>query len=128
ELTIDLDRYDVDLALQARPGLHHELGAERVVGEAHVHDGGRVSLGGREVDQPSLAQDIDVTLARHRELLDEGTHLAPRGGRLGQRVQIDLDVEVTGVGEDRSEEHTSELQSRGHLVCRLLLEKKKQKK
>src|SRR5439155_12626993 len=28
----------------------------------------------------------------------------------------------------RSEEHTSELQSRGHLVCRLLLEKKKTKK
>src|SRR5690625_7122166 len=27
--------------------------------------------------------------------------------------------------ELRSEEHTSELQSRGHLVCRLLLEKKK---
>src|SRR5690625_5344424 len=26
--------------------------------------------------------------------------------------------------DDRSEEHTSELQSRGHLVCRLLLEKK----
>src|SRR5437660_8114104 len=28
----------------------------------------------------------------------------------------------------RSEEHTSELQSRGHLVCRLLLEKKKKKR
>src|SRR5437870_8201328 len=28
----------------------------------------------------------------------------------------------------RSEEHTSELQSRGHLVCRLLLEKKKKDK
>src|SRR5437870_6454704 len=28
---------------------------------------------------------------------------------------------------NRSEEHTSELQSRGHLVCRLLLEKKKKK-
>src|SRR5690625_7089155 len=28
---------------------------------------------------------------------------------------------------ERSEEHTSELQSRGHLVCRLLLEKKKRK-
>src|SRR5690625_6301670 len=27
-------------------------------------------------------------------------------------------------GQARSEEHTSELQSRGHLVCRLLLEKK----
>src|SRR3989442_11723488 len=29
---------------------------------------------------------------------------------------------------DRSEEHTSELQSRPHLVCRLLLEKKKREK
>src|SRR5207253_3644664 len=33
---------------------------------------------------------------------------------------------LSGVDECiRSEEHTSELQSRGHLVCRLLLEKKK---
>src|SRR5687768_16678383 len=31
-------------------------------------------------------------------------------------------------GDHRSEEHTSELQSRLHLVCRLLLEKKKKKK
>src|SRR5690625_5656454 len=31
-------------------------------------------------------------------------------------------------GHARSEEHTSELQSRGHLVCRLLLEKKKKTK
>src|SRR5690554_7152375 len=31
-------------------------------------------------------------------------------------------------GNIRSEEHTSELQSRPHLVCRLLLEKKKKKK
>src|SRR2546422_7476231 len=32
------------------------------------------------------------------------------------------------MGEGRSEEHTSELQSRLHLVCRLLLEKKKKNK
>src|SRR5437870_6576056 len=32
-----------------------------------------------------------------------------------------------GSGDGRSEEHTSELQSRGQLVCRLLLEKKKQR-
>src|SRR5207253_3536053 len=31
------------------------------------------------------------------------------------------------LNEQRSEEHTSELQSRGHLVCRLLLEKKNKK-
>src|SRR5690554_7096335 len=34
-------------------------------------------------------------------------------------------VDVAQNGDARSEEHTSELQSRPHLVCRLLLEKKK---
>src|SRR3712207_256680 len=39
-----------------------------------------------------------------------------------------LSVKLLGEGQDfmRSEEHTSELQSRQYLVCRLLLEKKKQ--
>src|SRR5579872_7526048 len=39
-------------------------------------------------------------------------------------LQIDFDYDF----KTRSEEHTSELQSRPHLVCRLLLEKKKKKK
>src|SRR3712207_8835073 len=39
----------------------------------------------------------------------------PGGGSAGDRL----------VGADRSEEHTSELQSRQYLVCRLLLDKKK---
>src|SRR5690625_6923394 len=43
-----------------------------------------------------------------------------------QRVCIDNESLPTGI-DKRSEEHTSELQSRGHLVCRLLLEKKKNK-
>src|SRR2546422_8820188 len=37
----------------------------------------------------------------------------------------DLDEDLADFGRGRSEEHTSELQSRLHLVCRLLLEKKK---
>src|SRR5438552_11762354 len=40
---------------------------------------------------------------------------------------ISLNPEATGPQVDRSEEHTSELQSPDHLVCRLLLEKKKKK-
>src|SRR5437870_13677831 len=39
-----------------------------------------------------------------------------------------IDARREQYGTWRSEEHTSELQSRGHLVCRLLLEKKKKKK
>src|SRR5437660_6882163 len=48
-----------------------------------------------------------------------------RSGRLPTRTRH-LAPEAAGSG--RSEEHTSELQSRGHLVCRLLLEKKKKNK
>src|SRR2546422_10811875 len=44
-----------------------------------------------------------------------------RGHALAKRVQ----PAVPAVARRRSEEHTSELQSRLHLVCRLLLEKKK---
>src|SRR2546422_3613637 len=41
-----------------------------------------------------------------------------------ERLRIGLQEAL----RDRSEEHTSELQSRLHLVCRLLLEKKKKKR
>src|SRR5687768_18257273 len=44
--------------------------------------------------------------------------------RMGQPERRRVGVEGVG-GHARSEEHTSELQSRLHLVCRLLLEKKK---
>src|SRR5207253_9837108 len=48
---------------------------------------------------------------------DIAARLATERARVPQPVAYPL----------RSEEHTSELQSRGHLVCRLLLEKKKNK-
>src|SRR2546428_8102739 len=44
----------------------------------------------------------------------------------GECAQVDWGSLAGGKGE-RSEEHTSELQSRSDLVCRLLLEKKKKK-
>src|SRR2546422_5163239 len=42
--------------------------------------------------------------------------------------RADLERDVVARDDVRSEEHTSELQSRLHLVCRLLLEKKKKTK
>src|SRR5690625_6340140 len=54
----------------------------------------------------------------------EPDHVLPgdhRGALGGPGIRPDLDHDR----RRRSEEHTSELQSRGHLVCRLLLEKKK---
>src|SRR5262245_64357509 len=55
----------------------------------------------------------------------------PPGPRLGD-VVFETEKVSKAYGQkllvDRSEEHTSELQSLRHLVCRLLLEKKKKKK
>src|SRR2546422_4279547 len=60
--------------------------------------------------------------------VDPAAACAP--GHLGQLVVRERPEAVVGaLGEalERSEEHTSELQSRLHLVCRLLLEKKNKK-
>src|SRR3712207_8207865 len=76
-----------------------------------------------------------TTLFRSADAEGEDRAHAPRQVALCQSVEAV--VRQTGVadpgdlgmvGEERSEEHTSELQSRQYLVCRLLLEKKKQNK
>src|SRR5690606_40200196 len=51
--------------------------------------------------------------------------LATMLGGIAQLWLVWVAIERTGFRPDRSEEHTSELQSRENLVCRLLLEKKK---
>src|SRR2546422_2687175 len=57
-------------------------------------------------------------------------HLGVVGGALdahrARRVHLESPRPGRSWRRERSEEHTSELQSRLHLVCRLLLEKKKQ--
>src|SRR3712207_7405139 len=65
-----------------------------------------------------------------RVALDRGGgagHALAEGGELLRRPVDDVDGQLGHVVEGRSEEHTSELQSRQYLVCRLLLEKKKKK-
>src|SRR5690554_7558807 len=86
-------------------------------------------------------------IVRTEQMLDE--MCATMGGRAAEKVIFDKistgalsDLEKVNkqaramvtiyglndsLGNIRSEEHTSELQSRPHLVCRLLLEKKKKK-
>src|SRR2546430_9233036 len=76
------------------------VGLRRVVAAAHV--------------------DLDVCEAALGEVrLQLGEGIAR--GHVRHQAHVDL-----GNGPVRSEEHTSELQSQSNLVCRLLLEKKKQ--
>src|SRR3712207_8565336 len=68
--------------------------------------------------QPGVNEMVRVFVAKKRKIA-EGDKLAGRHGNKGVISKIVPE-------EDRSEEHTSELQSRQYLVCRLLLEKKSQ--
>src|SRR5690606_40375017 len=88
------------------------LAAVRVVGEiAHREDSrGQVALG-REVANRLNRNRIAEGDDRRRPIVS------------GRDVTLGGDVTALGEGK-RSEEHTSELQSRENLVCRLLLEKK----
>src|SRR2546422_4169931 len=77
-----------------------EQGEQRGHGAVHLRDGERDAIGS-EAHGAHAGQRREVFRRRRR----------PRAARAVRR----------------SEEHTSELQSRLHLVCRLLLEKKKKK-
>src|SRR3989442_15997823 len=52
----------------------------------------------------------------------------PHPGAVDVGEGLEIEVHEVAILVLRSEEHTSELQSRPHLVCRLLLEKKKKPK
>src|SRR2546422_2230610 len=92
---------------------------EPVVEGAGVHL--RRSIGTRKLDHldPFLLLD-------HFESIDPGDYKAGFPYHPHRGIET---VTIVRKGEvrHRSEEHTSELQSRLHLVCRLLLEKKKHK-
>src|SRR3712207_6894692 len=66
---------------------------------------------------------------RRRPMARDAPSPQPRRARRAARCGVALAVARTALTLSlaRSEEHTSELQSRQYLVCRLLLEKKKQK-
>src|SRR5438045_5127720 len=77
---------------------------------------------------PAHAQQcgpMDVTF-----IIDETGSMTDVINQVQTQVQKIADAVQVASGGDfqRSEEHTSELQSLRHLVCRLLLEKKKKKK
>src|SRR3712207_8248227 len=83
----------------------------------------------------SVARDRDIRRVRHVVVVAVTDEAAvadrDRGGRETWLVLRDVPACVgrggRGIERERSEEHTSELQSRQYLVCRLLLEKKTNK-
>src|SRR5690606_41975540 len=76
----------------------------------------------RDVEERDLVRAGGVVAARE---LDRVARVAQVGEVDALDDATGVDVEARDDADGRSEEHTSELQSRENLVCRLLLEKKK---
>src|SRR3712207_7550329 len=79
--------------------------------------GGTVLLSSHLLTEVELIADEMVLIGRGK-IVAQGTKAELLAGAGDQGTH------VTSLDNDRSEEHTSELQSRQYLVCRLLLEKK----
>src|SRR5256885_8164160 len=107
-------RKDVDLELMARELLRAN-GAHKMANQVHVEWSSRLKTCAGRADHRANLISLNPRLRDHsgevdRTLRHELAHLLAQF-RAGRR---------------RSEEHTSELQSPCNLVCRLLLEKKKE--
>src|SRR5690625_7059359 len=86
-----------------------------------------VACGGNDKDEGSKDDASDNgEKPEFLSLLTGGTSgtYYPLGGGIAKVITDEVGISTDALSS-RSEEHTSELQSRGHLVCRLLLEKKK---
>src|SRR5690606_39879578 len=87
--------------------------------DGHAHPAGMATQ-----QRHAIGRTQDLVATHHADALvvvdDPGTDL--------QRIVLECRRQVIQFGVARSEEHTSELQSRENLVCRLLLEKKKNKR
>src|SRR5688500_3224542 len=143
-------------SLRAQPGLHHSADLREPAGCAglETQDEHRLRVGCADEAPPSAEEhtnpvDVDDVVRRpemgHRALDDAELDLVGaidanlRGRDELRNVGQQFGDALPRVGNDsqqpsgtihrviRSEEHTSELQSPCNLVCRLLLEKKKQK-
>src|SRR5207253_6588092 len=96
-------------------------------------------------DEKSICELLEITFRKEGHRVEDANSVEAAKRKLESQIFDIIISDIRMPGEDgvdllkfakeiapdsffvlmRSEEHTSELQSRGHLVCRLLLEKKK---
>src|SRR5690625_6136675 len=88
-----------------------------------------IACGAELILLPETLKNIDQIKSTLKEILSSHRRstlvVVAEGDETGGALKLSEQLGDDFKKYDKSEEHTSELQSRGHLVCRLLLEKKK---
>src|SRR5687768_17789148 len=101
------------------------LGAVLATTGCTTPSGGITASGPAASDVIAVDRDFDLKPGRTARVDGTAITVSFVGVPEDSRCPTDVQCVWAGNGAVRSEEHTSELQSRLHLVCRLLLEKKK---
>src|SRR5581483_8764118 len=117
--------FDIDASLRAEPRAAFET--VRRLRKDPASEGGiqESDIEGLLPGTRQEMQGIGVLDARRAGARGAGPPLGQAGAELARRGPVPFDEGHMCRAARRSEEHTSELQSRQYLVCRLLLEKKK---
>src|SRR3712207_8400613 len=92
--------------------------SDDILGRVKVYE---AIVKGENIPEPGIPESFKVLLKELQSLCLNVEVLSSDGAAIEMRDGDDEDLERAAA---RSEEHTSELQSRQYLVCRLLLEKK----
>src|SRR5690625_767155 len=132
------DELGVELVIEDREDLEHMFNDVRT-GRAHLAAAGltitesrsravRFSPPYKEVSQVLLYNSRTEAPTRIEDLIGTDLLVISQSAHAERLRELQRRYPTLTWREQRSEEHTSELQSRGHLVCRLLLEKKKKMK
>src|SRR2546425_13152105 len=102
---------------------HYEPIAQQAGHQNQRREHERGGIGPRPADQESCHERREDA----GDVSDKVFHARPHADLIRRSASLQDGQDVAGRKSDRSEEHTSELQSLAYLVCRLLLEKKKKK-
>ena len=92
------------------------LEREGLVRERHVHHERRVPLRGGEIDEPSVGDEVQPASVGEGEFLHELPRTPRLDRHLPQRRNLDLDIEVTRVGENRAVLHALQVLACDHVL------------
>src|SRR5690625_4546214 len=107
-----------------------EIGADKGITKAHLEKANIPTPKGKTFS----SETSDDEIIEYAEKLGYPLVIKPTDGSFGRGItanianKAEFEKTLEYTRNERSEEHTSELQSRGHLVCRLLLEKKNKRR
>src|ERR1700722_1234665 len=109
DLLVEVLGNRVDLRLEVLGVLDHVIGGQGLVGEAHVHHRRGMALCSCEVDETTVAKEINPATVFHCVFFDERPGFFLSARKLFERGDVDFDVEVARVADHGAVFHSFEV-------------------